>query len=315
MDWILEVELWIAVILLFITVILAFRLPKMKSRKIWHPRGKRILITGASAGIGKEMALQLAAEGARLALLARREDILCEVADKCRKAGALCAVAIRGDVTDRETLSKAVQKALAAVGGGFDVVVLNAGMSQGCYFEDIKDLADADHLMNLNVMGVVNTLHFCMPTLPKLSTTRIVIISSIAGVMGAPFRTLYCASKWALHGFAASLRNELQDAYGADAPKVVLTCPPETKSDLNTNRLEFGAGKPAESIPQVQMKTAELVEQLIWDGIVPGVRTQQFSSKASIIAALYSIIPGYVDRKVMKHIKRTTKMNGQGRGM
>lgn len=84
--------------------------------------------------------------------------------------------------------------------GRIDVIVLNAGMSMGCYFEDIKDLSDGDYMLNLNVMGVANVLHYAIPHIPKQSSSRIVVISSVAGLVGVPFRTLYCASKWAATG-------------------------------------------------------------------------------------------------------------------
>lgn len=112
-----------------------------------------------------------------------------------------------------------------------DILILNAGMSMGCYFEDIKDLADGDFMLSLNVMGVANVLHYAFPFIPKVRGSRIVVISSIAGAIGVPFRTLYCASKWAVNGFCASLRTELEEAYGENAPKVVVSCPPEVDGD------------------------------------------------------------------------------------
>ena len=185
--------------------------------------GKNVLITGASAGIGKELALQFANLGANLALLARRLDVLKEVAAECSIASGkkTKVLPLQCDVTDRASCKEAVQKVVAEL-HSVDVIILNAGVSMGCYFEDIKDLSDADRLMDLNFMGTANVLFYALPHIPKRSESRIVAISSVAGLFGIPFRTFYCASKWALHGFCMSLRTELLDAYGKNSPAVVL---------------------------------------------------------------------------------------------
>lgn len=278
----------------------------------WDPENKVILITGASAGIGKELALQAAKAGAILVLMARREALLKELSKACTQAGSPKAVPVVCDVTDRKACAKAVKTAVGKV-GAFDVVVLNAGQSQGCYFEDIEDIDDAQFLMDLNVMGCVNILHYALPSLAKRATSRVVFVSSVAGLIGVPLRTMYCASKWAVVGLANALRIELADAHGTNAPKVVVTCPPEVKSDLNTGRLTFGAGHPAESLPSAQMETAPAVAHLL-AGIGAAPRLQHFNAKSSVLAPLYGFLPGLIDGMVLKMIKKTHDMKGQGRG-
>ena len=167
--------------------------------------------------------------------------------------------------------------------------------------------------MQLNFTGSVDILHFALPFVPKQATSRLVFISSVAGCIGVPFRTYYCASKWALHGFAGALRQELTHAYGPAAPKVVVQCPPEVKSELNTGgRLEFGAGTPAESLPSTQVPT-DVAVQLLIRGIAAGERYTHFSRMSSVLHALYTCLGGVIDGLVMKTVLKNHKTNGQGR--
>eukprot|EP01083_Nonionella_stella_P210877 763011_1 len=93
----------------------------------------------------------------------------------------------------------------------------------GCYFEEIKDVESINYMLKLNVNGVINTLFYALPWVCMVSSSRIVIISSVAGIAPVPYRTVYCASKHALTGFANSLRIELKDTHGKDkSPKVQL---------------------------------------------------------------------------------------------
>merc|ERR1712048_391551 len=165
-------------------------------------------------------------------------------AQKCAQHG-IVALPLKCDVTDRTACSEAVNTAVGRL-GTLDVIICNAGVSQGCYFEDIQNLDDGEYMLKVNLMGAANLLHFALPAVPKHKDSRIVAISSVAGVVGVPFRTFYCMSKWGLHGFCNSLRTELLEAYGDNAPMVIVFCPPEVDTDLNTGRLTFGAGKPAE---------------------------------------------------------------------
>jgi len=274
--------------------------------------GKTVLITGASAGLGEEFALQCARAGAKLALLARREDKLAQLASACKAQGAPSAVPIKCDVTDRLVCKSAVAQAVAAL-GRIDVLILNAGSSQGCYFEDIKSLEDADYMMKLNVMGVFNILHFALPSVPKQPSSRICFIGSISGAAGIPLRTIYCSTKWAVNGFANALRVELGDAYGAKSPQVVTLNPPEVQSELNGNRLQFGAGKPAESLPS-SLRPTDTSVTLMLNGIEKGVRVQYFSMLQTIMARIYPCCPAPIDRLVLKKVKKSHEMNGQGRG-
>lgn len=265
--------------------------------------GKNVLITGASAGIGRDLALLLARNGANVALLARRLELLEDLAAECSALNSKVALAVRCDVTERPSCQAAVQKVVEEL-KQIDIIVLNAGMSMGCYFEDIKDLSDGDKMLSLNVMGVANVLHYAFPFIPKENASRIVVISSVAGVVGVPFRTLYCASKWAVHGFCASLRTELLEAYGDKAPKVVVSCPPEVATGLNTNRLKFGNDVTAQFNEETAVSSTVAAEKIL-ESIREGVRIGLFSRVHQWLHSLYNCFPSYIDKIVIDGVKKS----------
>jgi len=168
-----------------------------------------VIVTGASKGIGAELARQLAAKGARLVLAARNETELEAVAAECRKLGAH-VVAIRADVTVERDCQALVAGAVLAF-GRLDTLVNNAGATMWARFEDIDDVSILERIMQVNYMGAVYCTHHALPHL-KQSKGRIVGISSLAGKVGVPTRTGYSAAKHAMAGFFDSLRIELDDS-------------------------------------------------------------------------------------------------------
>jgi short-subunit dehydrogenase len=168
-----------------------------------------VAITGASKGIGAELARQLAAKGARLVLAARSENELEDVAAECRKRGAN-VVAIRADVAVERDCQALVAGAVLAF-GRLDTLVNNAGATMWARFEDIHDMAILERIMQVNYMGAVYCTHHALPHL-RASKGRIVGISSLAGKVGVPTRTGYSAAKHAMTGFFDSLRIELDDS-------------------------------------------------------------------------------------------------------
>jgi short-subunit dehydrogenase len=169
-------------------------------------RDKVVAITGASKGIGAELARQLAAKGVRLVLAARSEKELDEVAAECRKAGA-SVVCVKADVTMERDCQSIVSGAVVAF-GRLDMIVNNAGASMWARFEDIDDMSILKRLMDVNYMGAVYCTKHALPHL-RDSKGLIVGISSLAGRTGVPTRTGYSAAKHAMTGFFDSLRIEL----------------------------------------------------------------------------------------------------------
>ena len=165
-----------------------------------------VIITGASKGIGAELARQLAAKGAKLVLAARSEKELEDVAADCRKAGA-SVVTVRADVAIERDCQTIVSGAVVAF-GRLDALVNNAGATMWARFDEIEDVSILDRIMQVNYMGAVYCTKHALPHL-KQARGLIVGISSLAGRTGVPTRTGYSAAKHAMTGFFDSLRIEL----------------------------------------------------------------------------------------------------------
>ncbi|HSW81997.1 MAG TPA: SDR family oxidoreductase [Usitatibacter sp.] len=172
-------------------------------------KDKVITITGASKGIGAELARQLAAKGAKLVLAARSEKELEEVAAACKKLGA-SVVTVKADVTSERDCQAIIAGALVAF-GRLDALVNNAGATMWARFEDIEDMEILKRIMDVNYMGAVYCTKHALPPL-KQSKGLLVGISSLAGRTGVPTRTGYSAAKHAMTGFFDSLRIELEDS-------------------------------------------------------------------------------------------------------
>lgn len=169
-------------------------------------KNRVVVITGASKGIGAELARQLAARGARLVLAARDEGALEQVATQCRALGA-AAVVVKMDVGS-ERDCQALMSGAALAFGGIDVLVNNAGMTMWARFEEVEDLAVLERIMRVNYMGSIYCTRHALPWL-RQSKGVLVGVSSLAGLTGVPTRTGYSASKHAMRGFFDSLRIEL----------------------------------------------------------------------------------------------------------
>lgn len=164
------------------------------------------IITGASRGIGAELARRLAARGARLVLAARDEKAVEAVADECRALGAQ-VVAVRADVTVERDCQAIVAGAVLAF-GRVDTLVNNAGITMWARFDEIEDVSILERIMRVNYLGAVYCTRHALPYLRE-TRGRIVGIASLAGLFGVPTRTGYSASKHAMAGFFDSLRIEL----------------------------------------------------------------------------------------------------------
>lgn len=172
-------------------------------------QGHVVVITGASRGIGAELARQLAAANAKLVLAARNEADLASVVNACTAAGA-SAVAVRADVAVEADCRRIVEAALDTF-QRIDTVIHNAGITLLSPFEEIDDFEKIARLMQVNYMGPVYLTRHALPHLRK-TRGRLVGINSLTGLTGVPTRSAYSASKHAMRGFFESLRIELADA-------------------------------------------------------------------------------------------------------
>lgn len=182
--------------------------------------GLVVAITGASSGIGQELAFQLAARGCFVALAARRGGLVEENARKIRASGGR-AIAVTADVSRRADVDAFI-KATVAEFGRIDVLVNNAGSAPatGTLLENSEELFRKT--MDTNLMGGVYGVWAAAPEMEKTGGGLIVFISSIVGKRGVPRSSAYCASKFAVQGLTESIRPEL----ARKNIRVTTVCPP-----------------------------------------------------------------------------------------
>jgi short-subunit dehydrogenase len=164
------------------------------------------IVTGASSGIGAQLARDLALKGMRVALLARRLDRLEELADEIGLAGGE-AVAVAADVADQTAVDSAVAKVLGRW-GRIDLLVNNAAFNHHVLFKD-HDVADIERMTRTNWLGVVYATKAVLPAMRAQKRGWIVNLSSVAGRLGQPDEVAYSATKFAVAGFSEGLSYEL----------------------------------------------------------------------------------------------------------
>lgn len=169
---------------------------------------KIVLITGASSGIGGELARQLAAKGATLGLLARRREMLEELARKVEKQDGKARI-FAADVTDKNSVFAAAED-LRKEFGRIDVLIANAGIAGGAiHGKDLEPEKFSD-VINVNLIGAVNSIAAVLPAMLERKSGQLVAISSLAAYRGLPKSASYCASKAAMTALFESLRVDLK---------------------------------------------------------------------------------------------------------
>ena len=171
--------------------------------------GLRSLVTGASSGIGRLIALRLAREGSRVGLVSRREDALNELKEEIERDGGE-AVALPCDVGDRDQALSCAAKAETSL-GGIDLLVNNAGYGRHRAFLS-WDLEDMERMMRVNYLGSLYFTKALAPGMVARERGFIVFIASVAGRMAPPDESAYAASKHAMVGLSESLSIELEDS-------------------------------------------------------------------------------------------------------
>ncbi|PWA58392.1 hydroxysteroid dehydrogenase 1 [Artemisia annua] len=198
--------------------------------------GKVVLITGASSGIGEHLAYEYASRGACLALSARRDDRLREVADRCRQIGAPDVIIIHADVSSAHDCKRMVDQTVHHF-NRLDHLVNNAGISQVCMLEDADDITNLRPVMDINFWGSVYTTKFAAPHLRNCGG-RLIVLSSAASWLPVPRMSIYNASKAALAQFYETMRVE----FGSDI-KITLVTPGYIESELTQGKFLSHEGR------------------------------------------------------------------------
>lgn len=170
---------------------------------------KVVLLTGASSGIGEALALAIAKQGAILGLLARRDDMLNDLAVRCEAAGGRARV-FACDVTDSDAVHAAADK-LRGEDGRIDILICNAGVSGNDPETRSYDPAGVGRVIDVNLMGAVNAIHAVVPEMLERSSGQLVAVSSLAGIRGLRRSAAYSASKAAMTAFFESVRLDVQN--------------------------------------------------------------------------------------------------------
>lgn len=172
-------------------------------------KDKVVFLTGASSGIGEALADEIAKRGAILGLLARRAELLKELAEKCEAVGGKARV-FACDVVDAEAVQKSAD-ALRAEFGRIDILIANAGI--GGKDKETKEIhpASVKKVIDINLMGAVNSVYAVLPQMLERGSGQLVAISSLAGIRGLPKSAAYSASKAGMTALFESIRLDVQD--------------------------------------------------------------------------------------------------------
>lgn len=189
---------------------------------------RTILITGTSSGIGLKTAVELARQGWQVFATMRNLDKRAALEQAAAQAGVAQRIAVeRLDVTDPAAMRAYVGALLAHTGGHLDAVVHNAGVAVGAAFEDLPE-AQLRLVMETNFFGVLELTRLLLPAFRAQRRGRVVVVSSNSAYAGEPANSIYCASKWAVEGWAESIAYELEP-FGID---VVLIEPGPYRTEI-----------------------------------------------------------------------------------
>ncbi|HEX6961814.1 MAG TPA: SDR family NAD(P)-dependent oxidoreductase [Lacipirellula sp.] len=255
--------------------------------------GRRVLITGASGGIGRELALALARRRALLSLSARRSEQLSEVASECDRLGAI-AHHLAGDITEAAYREALLERAADAF-GGLDVLVNNAGVSAHGRFAE-GDEPTLRRIMEVNFFAAAELTRQALPLLRQGAQPAIVSIGSILGHRAAPLNSEYAASKFALRGWSEALRAEL----AGEGIGVLLVSPGTTETEFFDHLLAKHGDLPwgkAKGIP-----AAAVAEQTV-RALERGRREIFPNWRGRALVVANRLLPGVVDR-VMTRLGR-----------
>jgi short-subunit dehydrogenase len=241
--------------------------------KAW--KGKRVLITGAAAGIGRALAERLGARGAALILTDRDEAPLAATADALRRAGAVAEHHVL-DVTKGAAILQ-VRDAIHARGGPVDVLINNAGVVFGGAFVDVPLQKHLDTFA-VNVLGLVSVTHAFLADLAGRPEAHLVNVASAAGLTAVPLASTYASSKWAVIGFSESIRLELA-RQGHRHVHVTTVCPLYVSTGL------FDGARPP-------LFTSMLTPAQLADEIVEGVERNQVFVRTPWLVKLVPFLNG-----------------------
>jgi short-subunit dehydrogenase len=259
---------------------------------------KVVIITGASSGIGKALAIEFASRGANLVLASRQYVALCELTESLINKYGIKAVAVQCDVSVQDDCSYLIKQAILTF-NQIDILVNNAGISMRALFKDV-DLNVLKTVMDVNFWGTVYCTKYALPHIQKTQGS-VVGVSSIAGYKGLPGRTGYSASKFAMNGFLDALRVENLKT----GVHVMTACPGFTASNIRNTALAKDGSQQGESTrDEGKMMTAEEVAKIIANGVEKRSRTLTMTGQGKLTVILSKFFPAWLDKLVYNNFAK-----------
>ncbi|MCB2220040.1 MAG: SDR family oxidoreductase [Bacteroidetes bacterium] len=258
-------------------------------------KGKVVVITGASSGIGKQLAIQFGKKGANVVLAARSLDKLEEVKKQFEADKVL---SVKTDVSKESDCRMLIQQTIDTF-GTIDILINNAGISMRALFEEM-DIKVLKQLMDVNFYGSVYCTKFALPYLLQ-SRGSVVGVSSIAGYKGLPGRTGYSASKFALQGFLEVLRIENMKK----GLHVLIACPGFTASNIRNTSLTADGTQQGESPrDEAKMMSAEEVAARIISAVEKRKHRLTLTTQGKLTVMLNKFFPRFMDKMVYNHMAK-----------
>lgn len=261
--------------------------------------GKNIIITGASRGIGREIALQLAEYGASLFLLSRSKEDLEKLSEQIKDSGTRCGFA-DVDIADDHSLKNAISMGTEFFSGRIDGLINNAGFSHPEYFEKTP-LDLFRKTMEVNYLASVHTLVFARPFLHPGSFVS--FTSSVAGYMGVFGFTSYAGSKFALIGFAESLRQE----FALQKIQVSVLAPPDTDTPGFREENKSKPYETKELSANANLMSAEKVAKIFLQKLSKGKFLITANFESALFYRLHGMFPELVFKIMMGMIRKAAR--------
>jgi len=252
-------------------------------------KGKVVIVTGGSSGIGKALAEEFGSHGAKILITGRKEDQLNHVNLELQKKGITIS-AIVADAGLEADNKKMVEEAIRLY-GKIDVLINNAGISMRVLFEDLQ-LDIFRQLMDTNFYGTVYATKYALPHI-LASKGSILGISSVNGRRASPARTAYSASKFAMEGFLEALRTEVMKR----GVHVLCVCPGFTASNIRNAALTSDGTQQGESPrDEKKMMSAEEVAQHVYRATVNRKRDLVLTAQGKLAVVLNKFFPAMMDK-------------------
>lgn len=250
-------------------------------------RNATVVVVGASSGIGRATARAFAAEGANLVVAARRDDMLRDVVDECRRTGGR-AVAVRTDVTDPGALRYLVDAAIDAF-GGIDVWINNAGVGAVGWFEEVP-LAAHRRVLETNLLGALHGTHAVIPHFIDRRRGVLINTASIGSWMAPPLAVSYTAAKFGLRGLTEALRQDMRRFPGIQVAAVypAFVDTPGLRHFGNYTGLKLDMAMPMqrpETVAQVMVEVARNPRGTAPVGILPLLGRIAFALAPDLVGA------------------------------